>query len=95
MRRGENRRHAVSTLEPALACAVFAVGFALDYADARHKLAVEARDANAASAWSVVMFGLSFLVTWAAIDVSNWLLLPASAGLVAGTQLAIRRAPRT
>lgn len=78
-----------------LACAVFVVGLVLDYADTRHKVAVEHRSANSASLWSVLMFLLGMLVTWAAVDVGGWLVFPASAGLVAGTQLAIRRTPAT
>jgi hypothetical protein len=80
-------------MEWPLAAAVFAIGLILDYADTRHKVAIERRDANAASVWSVIMYGLSILATWAAVDVSGWLVLPAAAGLVAGTQLALRRVP--
>jgi hypothetical protein len=77
-----------------LAVAVFLVALLLDYADTRHKLAVELRDPRAASLWSVAMYLLGMLVTWATVDVSGWLCLPGAIGLVVGTHLALRRSAR-
>jgi hypothetical protein len=78
-----------------LGVAVFLVALLLDYADTRHKLAVELRDPRAASLWSVAMYLLGMLVTWATVDVSGWLCLPGAIGLVVGTHLALRRSARS
>lgn len=75
-----------------LVLTVYGLAFFLDYADTRHKLAVEARAPAAAAWWSVVMYLLGLFATWAALDVSPWLALPTCAGLATGSAVAIYRA---
>lgn len=78
-----------------LAAFVFVLGFALDYADTKHKLAVEARNGHAAGCWSVLMYLLGTLGTWSVLDVAGWLVVPAAAGLYFGSRVALRRAAAT
>lgn len=72
-----------------LAITVYVLTFLLDYADTRHKIAVEARAPFMAAWWSVAMYVLGLFATWAAIDVSPWLVLPACAGLATGSIAAV------
>ena len=78
-----------------LAALVFLLGGALDYADTRHKLAVEARNGHAAGCWSVLMYLLGTLGTWSVLDVAGWLVAPAALGLYAGSRVALRRKMRS
>lgn len=74
-----------------LALLVFSLGFALDYADARHKMAVEARNGHAAGLWSNAMYALGIFGTWAVLDVELWLAVPTMIGLYVGSRVALRR----
>lgn len=74
-----------------LAFAVFALGFALDYADTRHKIAVEERNGHAAGLWSVAMYALGVFGTWAVLDVEPWLVVPTALGLYVGSRVAMPR----
>ncbi len=75
-----------------LALAMFAFGFALDFADTRHKLAVEARRAHVAASWSVTMYLLGVSSTLAVFKVSVWLVVPEVIGLYVGSVVALRTA---
>ena len=74
-----------------LALLVFSLGFALDYADTKHKLAVEARNGHVAGCWSVAMYALGIFGTWAVLDVEQWLVVPTMLGLYFGSRVALRR----
>lgn len=77
-----------------LAClAVFAAAFALDFADARNKLAVNARDGHRAGLWSIAMKLSAVAGTFALVEVSWWLVIPECAGLYAGSRFALRKLP--
>lgn len=79
-----------------LACALtFAAAFAGDYADTRHKIAVEQRDGHAAGVWSVLMYLVGIGCTWAIIDHARALIVPTVIGLYVGSRVAMWRACRT
>lgn len=75
----------------ALCVLVFAAAFALDYADARNKLAVQAREPHRAARWSVVMYLVGLIGMVSLIKISFWLVLPECVGLYAGSWVAVRR----
>lgn len=79
----------------ALAFIMFAFGFALDFADTRHKLAVEARHAHVAASWSVTMYLLGVSSTFAVFKITVWLVVPEVVGLYVGSVVALRTARRT
>lgn len=73
----------------------FATAFVLDYADTRHKIAVERRDGHAAGRWSVSMYLVGIAGTWAVLDYSHTLIVPTCLGLYVGSIVAMRHARRT
>lgn len=73
-----------------LAIAVFISAMVIDFAEARYVLAVEARDAHRAAAWSLMMWALGCLGFVAVLDCSLWLMVPEGLGFYCGTRLALR-----
>lgn len=70
---------------------VFFGAFALDYADAKNKLAVQERRAHAAARWSITMYLVGMVGFMAVLRVSMWLVIPECLGLYAGSWLAVRK----
>lgn len=83
---------------PNLAFAMFAViitffaAAALDYADAKNKLAVQARDPHRAARWSIAMYLIGLIGFFGIIGYSFWLVIPECLGLYAGSWFALRKA---
>lgn len=73
---------------------LLAFALAFDFADTEHKLAVEKRRTYMAGTWSMVMYLLGIVGTWAVLDVSTALIFPTALGLFAGSSVAMRRARR-
>lgn len=76
----------------ALGTLAFIIAFALDYADTQHKLAVEARGLVMPGVWSVAMYLMGIVGTWAVLDYSFALVIPTACGLFTGSVVAMRRA---
>lgn len=75
-----------------LACiGVFLAAFALDFADARNKLAINARDGHRAGLWSIAMKLAGVAGTFALVEVSWWLVVPECVGLYVGSRVALRK----
>lgn len=80
----------------ALAAAVFAAAFALDYCYAQYsrEIGSERPRPHHAAAWSVAVYAASALGFVAAIRVDLLMMIPEVLGLYAGTWYAARRARR-
>jgi hypothetical protein len=76
----------------ALGVVVFVIAGALDFADTRHKIAVEQRDGHRSGLWSVAMYVLGLVGLVSVLDVSKWYVLPEAVGLYVGSRVALRQA---
>ena len=72
--------------------ATFFAAAGLDYADAKNKIAVQARDAHRAARWSIAMYLIGLVGFFGIIAYSAWLIIPECAGLYAGSWFALRNA---
>jgi hypothetical protein len=69
---------------------MFALLFCLDYVYAKYTMAAAKRHAGRASFWAAWCYGFTGLATLQYVD-DHWLLIPAIAGCVCGTYVAIKR----
>lgn len=68
---------------------VFLAAVALDYADVRHKQAVQNVARWRAAFWSVLMYTIGALGFLSVVEVSYWLMIPECIGLLVGTLIAL------
>lgn len=76
-------------MEVLLAAAVFAAGFAIDFADSRNTLAVSQHRRYHAANWSVLMYVLGLFSIYSVVEVDLWLAVPTAAGFWTGSWAAV------
>lgn len=77
-----------------LGAALFTAVTVVDFAGVRYQQAVTDGRPWAASWWTAIQWGVNTTALVVAVKITLWLLPCEVAGLVAGTQLAIRRTPK-